>query len=381
MANLCRRSQQRYVSGDFCRANTFSGTCLMVKDCPVVEQELVQGKPPQMTCGFATINDPIICCPPGGTIQPPTATVRPPTYPPERPTFPASNRIAERMCTEYSKAVYQMQQSPDSLINQNHVNASFCANNSDKLIVGGIEADPTEFPHMAAIGYDAGPEGIKWQCGGTLVSEIFVLTAAHCTSTRDWGEARKVRVGDLNLKRTDDLARPQERNVVQIIRHPNYRPPSQYHDIALLRLDWSVTFDEFVRPACLPTTPVIPSSVIAAGWGVTDWSDDEGSEILLKVVLSILDPTNCYQSYRNDMTRLRRGLQTNVQICAGYNGKDTCQGDSGGPLVIYNQNHFCMYTVVGVTSIGKLCGSNIPGLYTRVYAYLDWLEFIIWSNR
>lgn len=79
-----------------------------------------------------------------------------------------------------------MQQSPDSLINQNHVNVSFCANNSEKLIVGGIEADPTEFPHMAAIGFDAGSEGIKWQCGGTLVSEIFVLTAAHCTSTRDW---------------------------------------------------------------------------------------------------------------------------------------------------------------------------------------------------
>lgn len=67
------------------------------------------------------------------------------------------------------------------------------------------------------------------------------------------------------------MARPQERNIVQIIRHPNYRPPSQYHDIALLRLDWSVTFDEYVRPACLPTTPVLPSSVTAAGWGVTDW--------------------------------------------------------------------------------------------------------------
>lgn len=65
------------------------------------------------------------------------------------------------------------------------VNVSRCAIKSKKLIVGGTKAEPKEFPHMAAIGFNKEDE-ISWNCGGTLISENWVLTAAHCTYSFQW---------------------------------------------------------------------------------------------------------------------------------------------------------------------------------------------------
>lgn len=90
------------------------------------------------------------------------------------------------MCAEYARSVYELQ-SPPALAggDKQLVNVSLCAITDKKLIVGGTKAEPKEFPHMAAIGYNSGST-IRWDCGGTLISELFVLTAAHCTSSAQW---------------------------------------------------------------------------------------------------------------------------------------------------------------------------------------------------
>ncbi|XP_018562107.1 transmembrane protease serine 4-like [Anoplophora glabripennis] len=74
-------------------------------------------------------------------------------------------------------------------------------------------------------------------------------------------------------------------------------------------------------------------------------------------------------------------------ICAGSSieSRDTCKGDSGGPLQVYHdksQGIRCMYDIVGVTSFGKSCGlaKNLPGVYTRVSAYIKWIEDTVWPN-
>lgn len=84
------------------------------------------------------------------------------------------------VCEKYAKSVYQLVPSPALIIERPLINISVCAIKTRKLIIGGTKAEPKEFPHMAAIGYDT-ENGIDWQCGGTLISERFVLTAAHCT--------------------------------------------------------------------------------------------------------------------------------------------------------------------------------------------------------
>lgn len=277
--------------------------------------------------------------------------------------------------------MYQLVIPPTLAIDPEPVNVSVCAIKSRKLIVGGKKAEPKEFPHMAAVGYNNG-DSIIFSCGGSLISEKFVLTAAHCFFSIEWGAASWVRVGDLNLDRTDDRAEPQQVRIIKRIRHPEYQRPPQYHDIGLLELESAVTFGAWVRPICLPySSPDTGNERVAtaAGWGKVDWDDEVGSSDMLKVTIQLVDNTRCNRSIRDDRVA-PRGIIDNWQICAGEPGKDTCQGDSGGPLVILNQDYKCMYSIVGITSFGGHCGSIIPGVYTRVSNYIPWIVKTIWPN-
>lgn len=78
----------------------------------------------------------------------------------------------------------------------------------------------------------------------------------------------------MNLERNDEDARVQEKRVIERIRYPEYKKPSQYHDIALLKLESPVKFDAWVRPACLSVSSASlkPKRAIATGWGRVDWS-------------------------------------------------------------------------------------------------------------
>lgn len=92
----------------------------------------------------------------------------------------------------------------------------------------------------------------------------------------------------------------------------------------------------------------------------------------------------CRKAYGKRKRGFSEGIKEDIQICAGgrKEEKDTCQGDSGGLLHIvdYSQTAVFMPVIVGVTSFGKSCGVvNVPGVYTKVAGYLDWIENIVWS--
>ncbi|XP_046488795.1 venom protease-like [Neodiprion pinetum] len=365
--------------GDSCRLRSgASGVCALLNNCNIVFQELVAGNAPDSICGYAGF-EPVVCCPnsrPQTTQSTPTVT--------RNPVSDGRGEISRQKCAEYARYTYEQVDSPVLTLNRQKVNRSVCAIKSQKLIVGGTRAERMEFPHMAAVGYDLPTAGVGWYCGGTLISENFVLTAAHCTFSSNWGTANWVRVGDLNLQRSDDGARPVDRRITQRIRHPQYELPSQYHDIALLRLESRVSFNAWIRPACLHTSPTTGTQkAIATGWGRVEWADDEGSSDLLKVTLPLVDQRTCNASYLagGSVVQLRDGVVGEWTICAGKDGSDTCQGDSGGPLVIYSKKeYYCMYDVVGVTSLGRFCGSSVPGIYTRVYHYVPWIESVVWGR-
>lgn len=82
------------------------------------------------------------------------------------------------------------------------------------------------------------------------------------------GEAKFVRVGDLNTASDSADARPQLFNIIERINHHQYRPPELYNDIALYKLDRAVTFDEYAKPVCLHESPSLPEGTgVATGWG------------------------------------------------------------------------------------------------------------------
>ncbi|KAK9701884.1 Trypsin [Popillia japonica] len=252
-------------------------------------------------------------------------------------------------------------------------------------VIGGRDARPKEFPHLAVLGYGQ-PNAIRWLCGGSLISENYVLTAAHCIFTNGLGTVRYVRLGELDLSTTADDAEERDFTVAQTITHPLYNPRFSYHDIALIRLNASVErFNSYIRPICLPTTRFLENAtLVVAGWGLTEVGGDPAT-ILQRATLKHVDNARCRRSYARQR-RLPNDVQEEIQVCADGGGerRDTCQGDSGGPMQYTNwyyetADFLGFVEVAGITSFGRGCGLT-AGVYTRVLPYVRWIESIVFPN-
>ncbi|ETN66203.1 tryptase [Anopheles darlingi] len=205
----------------------------------------------------------------------------------------------------------------------------------------GIPAYLREFAHMTAIGWSQPDKTTMWNCGGSLIWENFVLTAAHCTEDANNLPPDVVRLGDIDLFNDSDNQYAQQITIVEIIRHPEHRFSARYHDIALLRLERKVVFviaDPFlahkpdkristglhdtVAPACLWNNDEIRFNTLeATGWGDTGFAQSR-TPTLLKVLLRPVDREECSEHYRN-IRGLRAGLH-DYQMCAGHALMDTC---------------------------------------------------------
>lgn len=255
-------------------------------------------------------------------------------------------------------------------------------------IIDGEEAEDGEFPFMAALGYESEdiPNGYDYRCGASMISDKFLLTAAHCIPMK----SRPV----VALLGTNDLAAVNPGVVVRIkdfYPHPKYRTSQSYNDIALIELERSVINEPNVSPICLfSSTKDLQESVVltAEGYGIVDVDRQQRSQHLMKVNLTTVALDKCNQSFAdNNLLKNNRKLPQGLidtQYCAtGLENTitkqigDTCQGDSGGPLQIVQDDK---YKLVGVTSFGNGCGSNTPSVYTRVAAYIEWIESVVWGK-
>ncbi|KAJ8961846.1 hypothetical protein NQ318_021463, partial [Aromia moschata] len=135
----------------------------------------------------------------------------------------------------------------------------------------------------ALIGYDSDNQ-ISWSCGGSLISENFILTAAHCIKSK-LGPPKYVRLG---ITEVSNLTFLQEYQVNHSMSHPEYTSKAKYHDIGLIRLSSDVNMRKEVRPACVHLEKDIPQkSAIATGWGSIKFMGPSSNH-LLKVDLDFL---------------------------------------------------------------------------------------------
>jgi secreted trypsin-like serine protease len=236
-------------------------------------------------------------------------------------------------------------------------------------IIGGGQASPGEYPFMVAILKRNVANRFNAQfCGGSLIAENWVLSAAHCFRNPDRPANRlDVLVG------THRLATPggERIHVAQVIVHPGYNPQTSGNDIALLRLSEASTYDPIpiIEPGNFDLwDPGTVATVI--GWGDRDRRDTVRNYPvnLYEVTVPIVSNAGCRNAYG-------AGYIKTKMLCAGdlaNGGRDSCQGDSGGPLFVPDGGSDIVQ--VGIVSFGVGCGlRRFPGVYTRLATYRNWL--------
>ncbi|XP_052005528.1 coagulation factor IXa [Xyrauchen texanus] len=237
-------------------------------------------------------------------------------------------------------------------------------------IVGGNSALPGEIPWQVAL---VARSTQKVFCGGSILSPLWVITAAHCLEGNKNGSFF-VRVGEHDIYKTEGTEQNLEVN--RSISHPRYNPKLGLynHDVALLRLRTPIRFTEMVWPICLGpmgfSNSLLQSGALAtvSGWGRLQYQG-RTAMTLQKVELPYVDRTVCKESSSDPITHF--------MFCAGYfnTPKDSCQGDSGGPHAIRYHN---IWFLTGIISWGEECAKKGKyGVYTQVGNYYRWIQHLM----
>ncbi|CAF0826359.1 unnamed protein product [Brachionus calyciflorus] len=265
-------------------------------------------------------------------------------------------------------------------------------------IVGGEQAEGNSWPSLALIWFDykfdIDDQTYSYStnvCGGTLINQDTILTAAHCFMTSVRVTETDGLMVELNRYHSTfesmytiylgaydktKLQNTTKMKVKSFILHPNYNDSNYLNDIAIIKLAQKVNVNQQVQIACVPNNSRIdyPNENVKAyiaGWGANDTDGTIYPDILKQAVITIYNSSMC-KDVLNDLNK-----NWDKQICAGKyeGGVDSCQGDSGGPLYVKDQiDSSSRYVIAGVTSFGDKCGiKGKPGIYVRVSAYLDWI--------
>ncbi|PZC73448.1 hypothetical protein B5X24_HaOG200451 [Helicoverpa armigera] len=229
-------------------------------------------------------------------------------------------------------------------------------------IVGGSATTIGQYPTIAALLYSPNLSTYWQACGGTILNNRAVLTAAHCTSG-DAANRWRIRVGS-TWANSGGVVHNVNANIV----HQSWNQRTYDNDISILRASTTFSFNNNVRAASIAGANynlADNQAVWAAGWGTTFYGASVGSEQLRHVQLVSINQNTCRINYAT------RGVTiTANMLCSGWpnGGRDQCQGDSGGPL--YHNG-----IVVGVCSFGIGCAqAQFPGVNARVSRYTAWIQ-------
>ncbi|XP_038218571.1 venom serine protease-like [Zerene cesonia] len=244
-----------------------------------------------------------------------------------------------------------------------------CGVKKTTRIVGGEDAKPNEYPMMVAV-IEQGSSTVM--CGGVIISETYVLTAAHCVERKNYRNIGVV-VGEHDLSTGTETPYTKGYRVSRIAIHPYYSNVTYDYDASILTTAQQIVFSDYVGTVCLPFRysqyDFTGEKLTALGWG-TLYIGGPTPDVLQKVVLDVISQDACSR---------RVNSLTPRQLCTYTPGKDACQMDSGGPL-LFTASNGLLYNA-GIVSSGSLCASaGRPGINTRVTEILRWILYIAPAN-
>ncbi|KAH8345947.1 hypothetical protein KR067_010230 [Drosophila pandora] len=232
-------------------------------------------------------------------------------------------------------------------------------------ISGGDLAALNQFPYQVGLSIEEPNEMFCW-CGASLISEWYLLTAAHCVEN---AVSITFYLGGVARLSPRQLIRSSSPKVHL---HADWNSKTYENDIALIRLPEEAIFSSSINPIRLPGLASTKTSydyipATTSGWGRTNDDSTTISDNLRYVVSFVESNEDCRYSYPNIKA---------TNICMDTTGgRSTCTGDSGGPLV-YRDPAQNTDILIGVTSYGKKtgCTKGYPAVFTRVTSYLDWIQ-------
>ncbi|KAK4872347.1 hypothetical protein RN001_014376 [Aquatica leii] len=218
-------------------------------------------------------------------------------------------------------------------------------------IVGGGMAATGEFPYQISLRING-----KHACGGSILNPNTILTAAHCIVSGP--ESMQVVTGTNLISGDGDVY-----NVRSVTTHEDYNAAKFTNDIALLHLSSNIKYNDLVQPIGLDSS-VVGANVkcVLSGWGLTSYPGSASTD-LRYIRLKTISNKACAEKHSSSKYPI-----TDEEVCT-YNRVDegVCRGDSGGPLVTEQKQ-------IGIVSWGKACARGYPDVFTRVSAYVDWIE-------
>ncbi|XP_072273022.1 serine protease 27-like [Pyxicephalus adspersus] len=239
-------------------------------------------------------------------------------------------------------------------------------------IMGGQNAQAGEWPWQVSLRNNG-----RHFCGGSLISESWVVSAAHCITRYVTTSSLSIHLGCYQISNPN--SHEISVAVKRIIKNPLYTYVGSLGDISLIQLMTPINYTAYILPVCLPTANVdFPMGLQCwvTGWGsINSGVDLPSPQTLQEAQVPLIDTETCNYLYHiNSGVSSSEPIILSDMICAGYEsgGIDSCQGDSGGPLVC---SHDGQWFLAGLVSWGEGCGEvNRPGVYTRLTAYQDWIR-------
>ncbi|XP_041508881.1 chymotrypsin-like elastase family member 2A [Microtus oregoni] len=251
---------------------------------------------------------------------------------------------------------------------------AFEAQRQVSRVVGGEEATPNSWPWQVSLQYQSLG---KWYhtCGGTLVANNWVLTAAHCISS---SKTYRVVLGRHSLSTAESGSVTVQVSKLVVHEKWNANNVANGYDIALIKLASPVTLTSKIQTACLPAAGTILANnypCYVTGWGRLQ-TNGATPDVLQQGRLLVVDYATCSKSTWWGST-VKQSM-----VCAGGDGvTSSCNGDSGGPLNCQASNG--KWQVHGIVSFGSSLGCNYPrkpSVFTRVSNFIDWINTVIEKN-